>query len=66
LFGLKLPAKAEDFHALFHVHSKDPAKALTYRDARARKRRLNSAEIRAAARKWSMPSYNELRARSAG
>jgi hypothetical protein len=65
-FGLQVPAKAEDFREIFHVYSKDPAKALSYRDDRERKRRLISAQVRAAARKWAMPSYNELRARSAG
>jgi hypothetical protein len=64
-FGLELPPESAELGKVFEVYSKDPEKALVYRDDRAQKRRALSREARDAAQRWAMPHYIELRASGA-
>lgn len=60
-FGLELPPDKKSHETVLSVYSKDSAKALPFKDDRVRKQRLASAEVRAAANRWGMPAYSELR-----
>ncbi len=62
-FGLELPAAEGSLDGVFRTYSKDPANVLPFRDDRAAKRRLASRAAGAAAHRWAMPAYIELRAR---
>jgi hypothetical protein len=63
-FGLELPEDNKQDNkgqSPFLVYSKDPAKVAPFQDDRLRKQRLVSSEARAAAYRWAMPAYSELR-----
>jgi hypothetical protein len=64
-FGLELPRESSELGKIFGVYSKDPSKALVYRDDRGMKRRALSREASVAAQRWAMPHYIELRASGA-
>ena len=64
-FGLELPAESGELGKVFEVYSKDPLKAIPFRDDRAAKRRALSRDARAAAPKWATHHYIELRSSGA-
>jgi hypothetical protein len=64
-FGLELPRESGELGKVFEVYSKDPSKALVYRDDRGMKRRALSRAASEAAQQWAMPHYIELRASGA-
>ena len=62
LFGIPLPRAPRKLEAVFG-YAKDPEQRRRFEDDRKAKQALITPEVRAAASRWAMPVYRDLRAR---
>jgi hypothetical protein len=60
-FGLALPDDGEAFDHVLSHYAKDPERRLSFQNDSARKRRMASAAMHEAAKRWAMPAYHALR-----